>query len=612
MVKIDKLKVLKEYFGHSEFRTGQEKVIDEILSGRDVFGIMPTGAGKSICYQLPALMMEGITLVISPLISLMKDQVNSLVQNGVRAAYLNSSLTYNQYLEAIRRASRGEYKIIYVAPERLWTSTFMDFASSVDISMITVDEAHCVSQWGHDFRPNYLKIVQFVEKLKKRPVICAMTATATKEVKKDIINILKLKNPYEIVTGFDRENLYFGVMHTSEKFKRLLSVLSVNEEKSTIIYCATRKTVEEVCEKLIDKGYSATRYHAGLEEWERKKNQEDFQNDIKKIMVATNAFGMGIDKSNVSLIVHYNMPKSIESYYQEAGRAGRDNSKARCIMFYSPYDIVINKMLIDNQTPNPELTEKENQDIKIMDLKRLDNMVKFSQTTKCLRGYLLNYFGENSMHQCNNCSSCLSVFNSFDITLFFRKIVISLKELESIGKLYGKTIFCDILRGNKNKKITDTRIYLLECFGIMSEISKKDVYNYIEALEELDFIETDFNFFGVLKVTQKGYKAFIDNEKVMVKLRQEPEREKLKKRKIKKKITENESTNLYDELKTLRTHIASKAFVPPYVVFSDMTLKEMCKKLPTTDDEFLEVPGVGNYKLEKYGREFMDIIKKYK
>lgn len=611
MIIINKEQILKEYFGHSSFREGQEKIIDAILSGRDVMAIMPTGAGKSLCFQVPALMMKGITLVISPLISLMKDQVFALIQNGVKAAYLNSSLTYNQYLEAIRRAKNGAYKIIYVAPERLLTERFTEFVNSVDISMVVADEAHCISQWGQDFRPDYLKITQFVNMLPKRPVLCAFTATATKLVKDDIIKILELNNPFELTTGFDRQNLYFGVIKPVSKFKRLLGILKENEGKCTIIYCNTRKNVEEVCEKLLDKGYKATRYHAGLEDEERKRNQENFQNDLFNIMVATNAFGMGIDKSNVSLVIHYNIPKNIEGYYQEAGRAGRDGSEAKCIMLYSLSDVYINKMMIENSIANPELTAEENRRIKDLDLARLKDMMRFCETTKCLRGYLLNYFGDKSMTQCNNCSNCLSTFLSVDISAQARRIFLCINELCGRHRAFGKTMLCDILAGNENnKKIIEFGLDSMYCFGCLRQEKSKDIYSYIDSLIELEYLKVNTNIYNVIELTDKGRLAVKQNSDIVIKVREEPKKEKA--RRSKNNLSEDiENKDLFNELKKLRMHIASMNAIPPYLIFSDMTLRQMSEQMPANEEEFLKISGVGNLKLKKYGKEFLSVIKKF-
>ena len=398
---MNKNQILKQYFGHTDFRQGQAPLIDAILSGRDVFGIMPTGAGKSVCYQIPGLMLEGITLVVSPLISLMKDQVNALTQSGVKAAYLNSSLSRGQYSQVLHRAAKGDYKIIYVAPERLTTESFLQFARQAKIAMVTVDEAHCVSQWGQDFRPSYLQIIEFIHQLPERPIISAFTATATAEVREDVISILCLQDPLVITTGFDRENLYFEVQKPSRKFSALLDILNQNKGKSGIIYCSTRKTVEETCRELNNTGFSATRYHAGLSDEERRANQEDFLYDRKELMVATNAFGMGIDKSNVSFIVHYNMPKNLESYYQEAGRAGRDGNPACCILLYSGQDVRTNQFLIEKSTEaNRELTEEMRQVVREKDRERLKAMTFYCATTDCLREYILRYFGETAPNFC--------------------------------------------------------------------------------------------------------------------------------------------------------------------------------------------------------------------
>ncbi len=403
---MDKLETLKHYFGHDAFRPGQERMVDALLAGRDCLGVMPTGAGKSLCYQIPALMLTGVALVVSPLISLMKDQVAALKSAGVPAAYLNSSLTPRQMDLAIERARMGAYRIIYVAPERLETAAFRSFARAVKISLIAVDEAHCVSQWGQDFRPDYRKIADFVDSLPERPPVGAFTATATDRVRMDILHLLRLQAPTMSSTGFDRPNLYFEVLKPENRFDALRSILRTRVMDSGIIYCATRKNVEEVCMKLQTEGFSAGRYHAGLSDEERRENQEDFQYDRVQVMVATNAFGMGIDKSNVRYVIHYNMPRSMEAYYQEAGRAGRDGEKAECILLYSKQDIITARWMIENSEPNPDLTPAEQQAVKRQDYQRMNAMIDYCEERGCLRQYIRTYFGEDAPDHCGDCSSC--------------------------------------------------------------------------------------------------------------------------------------------------------------------------------------------------------------
>ena len=413
---MDKYQVLKQYFGYDTFREGQEALIDGILAGRDVFGIMPTGSGKSLCFQIPALMMEGITLVISPLISLMKDQVSTLNQAGVHAAYLNSSLTAGQYYKALSLAREGRYPIIYVAPERLETEGFLDFALHAKITMVAVDESHCVSQWGQDFRPSYLKIVDFIKKLPKRPVVSAFTATATKEVREDIIDILMLQDPVVVTTGYDRPNLYLGVQSPKDKYAALKNFVEIHPGQCGIIYCLTRKLVEEVSDRLRADGISVTRYHAGLSDKERRQNQDDFIYDRCQVMVATNAFGMGIDKSNVRYVIHYNMPKSIEAFYQEIGRCSRDQEPGECILFYSGQDVVTNQLFIDNNQDTQELAPLTRQIVQERDRDRLRKMTFYCFTNECLRDYILRYFGEYGSNYCGNCQNCISQFENVDVT----------------------------------------------------------------------------------------------------------------------------------------------------------------------------------------------------
>ena len=401
--------VLKRYFGYSSFRQGQEEIIDKLLSGQDVLAIMPTGAGKSLCYQVPALVMDGITLVISPLVSLMKDQVNTLTAQGIRGAYLNHSLTDKQFDKALSNMSEGMYKIIYVAPERLTSQRFMNAVQQIDVSMVAVDEAHCVSQWGQNFRPGYLNIAQFIAALPRRPVVGAFTATATLKVKQDIIHLLRLSDPYEVTTGFDRPNLFFSVFRSYDKQQRLKSLVAANKNKSGIIYCSTRKKVDEVCEYLCEEGFSATRYHAGLLDEERKNNQEDFVYDRKQIMVATNAFGMGIDKSDVRFVIHFNMPKNLESYYQEAGRAGRDGEYAECTLLWDDDDIRICQYFISHMERNEELTDEQYEMFKHQEYDRLNRMIAYCKTRGCLRSFMLRYFGDNSKIKCRMCSNCFSM-----------------------------------------------------------------------------------------------------------------------------------------------------------------------------------------------------------
>lgn len=442
--------ILKKYFGYESFREGQQELIDNILKHRDVLGIMPTGAGKSICYQVPAVMLEGITLVISPLISLMKDQVGTLNQAGIRAAYLNSSLSYAQYRKALSLARGYTYKIIYVAPERLMSEEFLSFAKEMKISMVCVDEAHCVSQWGQDFRPHYLQIREFLQEMPQRPIISAFTATATTQVKEDILQLLDMKEPYTITTGFDRKNLYFAVEKPKDKYQALLQYVKNNTEYAGIVYCLSRKTVEEVCERLCSDGFAATRYHAGLSDEERMRNQDDFIYDRKPIMVATNAFGMGIDKSNVRFVVHFNMPKNMESYYQEAGRAGRDGEAADCILLYSGKDVRLNQFLIEQGSGHEDMDEDTRMELLQKEKDRLKSMTFYCTIPGCLRHYMLKYFGEEREGYCGNCSNCLTQYEERDIT---QDAVCLVECIRHSGERFGKTIIVDIVRGSANAKI---------------------------------------------------------------------------------------------------------------------------------------------------------------
>lgn len=599
----DKLSVLKDYFGHDSFRDGQEQIVDALLDGRDALCIMPTGAGKSMCYQIPALLFDGVTIVVSPLISLMKDQVGSLVQSGVPAAYINSSLSYPQFLRVLSNVEHVKYKIIYVAPERLLTDGFLDTCKKIKISMVAVDEAHCVSQWGQDFRPSYLKIISFVESLANRPIVGAFTATATNDVKEDIKKILRLENPFEITTGFDRPNLFFGVIKSSSKDEKLIDLIRERGDRSGIVYCATRKNVESVCELLCDNGFSAARYHAGLDEYERRKNQEDFVFDRKNIMVATNAFGMGIDKSNVTYVIHYNMPKNIESYYQEAGRAGRDGGEADCILLYSPKDVRLNRFMIENSEGNDELTIEENEQIRERDFERLKYMTFYSTTNDCLRGFILRYFGGEKRAFCGKCSNCLSVHKLVDVTIDAQKIMSCIART---GQRYGKTVICDVLKGSKSEKILKAELNNQSTYGIMKEVTARHIFGTIDFLAEKEYISAD-NETEVLKLLPKSRDVLFGRERLVMKKVENSE-------KVVKTHRPEVPVNsdLLDALKALRKGIASKKSVPAYVIFTDATLTDMCKKCPETPDEMLEVSGVGRTKLEKFGKQFLEEIAKFR
>lgn len=614
----NKNEILKTYYGYDTFRDGQEELIDCLLSGQDVCGIMPTGAGKSVCYQVPALLLPSVTLVISPLISLMKDQVRALNQMGVHAAYLNSSLTWNQYQKALALAKEGRYKIIYVAPERLATDDFMDFAANTEISMVAVDEAHCVSQWGQDFRPSYLKIPSFIKSLPVRPVIGAFTATATKEVREDIIRMLELDDPHRTVTGFDRKNLCFEVRHDKDKYKGIRDYLQAHPQISGIIYCATRKGVEEVCDKLIADGFPATRYHAGLSDSERRANQESFTYDEFPIMVATNAFGMGIDKSNVRFVLHYNMPKNMESYYQEAGRAGRDGSKADCILFYSGQDVITNQFFIEQNRDNDELTGEALELVRQRDRERLKKMTFYCHTTDCLRDYMLRYFGEYGSSYCGNCSNCLHVFETVDITDIAVNMIGCVL---TSGMRFGVNVILDALRGSKNEKVLRFGLNQNQHYGSLSKetiVFLRQVLNYLVLTEYL--VVTDDQF-PIVKVKEKGLTFFSESGefrpvltmKAARKTTQTPENAGdepgTKNGGRKRSASVHAGSAPFEALRRLRTEIARAQHVPPYLVFSDKTLESMCVLLPQTREEMLTVHGVGELKYQKYGVQFLELCR---
>ncbi len=629
---MDKFATLKKYFGYDTFREGQELLIDSILGGRDVLGIMPTGAGKSICYQVPAMMLSGITLVISPLISLMKDQVQSLNHAGIHAAYINSSLTENQIVKALQLAAAGQYKIIYVAPERLETPSFMRFARSVEISMVTVDEAHCISQWGQDFRPGYLKIVRFVEQLPVRPVLSAFTATATEAVKEDIICVLGLREPEILITGFDRKNLYFGVENPKRKDTFLLDYVREHDGESGIVYCATRKNVEQVYDLLCRMKLPATRYHAGLSAEERRSNQDDFIYDVKPVMVATNAFGMGIDKPDVRYVIHYNMPQSMENYYQEAGRAGRDGEPSECILLYSPQDVVINRFLIENKERGEgDFDGEKLQAIRERDEERLRAMTYYCITTDCLREYILRYFGEKG-GDCGNCSNCNREYKEVDMSAEARKVIDCIKEQ---GGRYGINVVTGSLMGAETAKLREYNVKRYQSFGALRNVRETDIKKLIQKLLQDEVLRQTPDKYALLKLTPLA--AEVADGRRQVRLRMLPQTKKAfearkaglanvsgsaerlndagdsqhRRSRRRSDVLNSDGLECFEALRVLRTEIAREEAVPPYIVFSDKTLVDMCINLPFTREEMLRVTGVGVHKYERYGERFIARIKEF-
>ena len=598
--------VLQRVFGYSAFRGGQEALIDAQLRGRDAFGIMPTGGGKSLCYQIPALLLEGVTLVISPLISLMRDQVMALKNAGVAAAYINSSLTPAQIRLVYRNIRSGMYKIIYVAPERLLTDGFLEAIQTRKVSLVTVDEAHCISQWGQDFRPSYLKIVDFLNILTPRPVVSAFTATATEAVRQDIAQILQLRDPLRVVTGFDRPNLRFEVRRPKQKLPALIELVQQRRDKAGIVYCATRKAVEEVCENLQLNGIAATRYHAGLPDEERRDNQEDFLYDRKTVMVATNAFGMGIDKSNVSYVIHYNMPQSLESYYQEAGRAGRDGAEAECILLYAPGDVQTAKYLIQHPALSGELFQEELEQKQRQDLERLDVMVNYCKTQSCLRGYILDYFGQEHEGFCGNCSNCSTELEERDITDQARMILSCVQRMSAkLGYSLGLTSVVRTLLGSRDKRLLQLGLDKLGSYGMLRKLGKDDLRAMAESLESQGYLETD-PVHGGVSLTQKAQGVLFEGKTVSMRL---PKAEASAP--VSSPVGGEQSPDLLAMLKRLRWKIAMQESVPAYIIFSNATLEDMARKAPTTLEAFAKVNGVGSVKVKRFGEVFVDAIADY-
>ncbi|MEW6065881.1 ATP-dependent DNA helicase [Desulforamulus profundi] len=581
--------ILKQYYGYSSFRSGQEKIIKSILQGIDTLGIMPTGGGKSICFQIPALLFSGVSIIISPLISLMKDQVDALNSLGIEATYINSSLDQEEFEERIHRAGQGKYKLIYVAPERLESPRFRTKLKALPVSMLAIDEAHCVSQWGHDFRTSYLAIAPFIQELPRRPVVTAFTATATPEVTQDIVRLLSLKNPLVYSTGFNRENLNFSVLRGENKRDFLVDYLECNKEQAGIVYAATRKEVDALHEYLRKKGFAVGKYHAGLSDAERISNQEMFLYDDISIMVATNAFGMGIDKSNVRYVIHYNMPKNMESYYQEAGRAGRDGEPGECILLFTPQDIQVQKFLIEQS----QLSEER----KRFEYQKLQAMVDYCHTPRCLRKYILSYFSEEKTpEECGNCSNCKDDSELTDMTVEAQKIfscIIRMKEQ------YGISLVADVLKGSQNKKVLQYGFNSLSTYGLLKEYTVKQITDMINVLVAEGYLYLTEGQYPVVKIRPKAIPVLKSQEKVLQKVR----------RKEQKPAT---GDLLFEEFRQLRKQISQREQVPPYIVFPDSTLREICRHLPQDKRAFLSIKGVGQAKFDRYGQEFLEVILRHK
>ncbi|MDR4172366.1 DNA helicase RecQ [Bacillus nitratireducens] len=578
--------LLASYFGYSSFRRGQDETIKNVLDGKDTVCIMPTGGGKSICYQIPALVFEGTTLVISPLISLMKDQVDTLIQNGISATYINSSISIAEANQRIQLAKQGHYKLLYVAPERLDSMEFVDQLIDMKIPMIAIDEAHCISQWGHDFRPSYLHIHRILDYLPEKPLVLALTATATPQVRDDICSTLEINQENTIMTTFERENLSFSVIKGQDRNAYLADYIRQNQKESGIIYAATRKVVDQLYEDLGKAGVSVSKYHAGMSDHDRNEQQELFLRDEISVMVATSAFGMGIDKSNIRYVIHYQLPKNMESYYQEAGRAGRDGLDSECILLYSSQDVQVQRFLIDQSTGESRFSNE---------LEKLQNMTDYCHTEQCLQSFILQYFGEEPGEDCGRCGNCTDDRESIDVT---RESQMVLSCMIRTNQRFGKQMIAQVLTGSKNKKVIEFNFHTLPTYGLLSNRSVKEVSEFIEFLISDELIAVEHGTYPTLKVTEKGKEVLLGKENVLRKERVET-----------RQIVQDHP--LFEVLREVRKEIAQGEGVPPFVIFSDQTLKDMCAKMPQSDSELLTVKGIGEHKLVKYGSHFLQAVQHF-
>lgn len=607
-VKATKETVLKSVFGFDSFRDNQEKIIDEILNGNNILSIMPTGAGKSLCYQIPAILSNGITIVISPLISLMDDQILKLKNVGVECVFVNSTLSEGEYAKVKNEILNGQYQVIYIAPERLLNRDFLYISSKLNIKLVVVDEAHCVSQWGNDFRKSYLNIKDFVGNIKPRPVLAAFTATATKAVQDDIISMLGLGECAVVKSSFDRPNLYISKQYVTDKKKNdfIINYLTKNKGKYGIIYCSTRVNVEELYAFLIDNDIKAGKYHAGMEDADRRVNQEDFIFDRINVIVATNAFGMGIDKSNVNFVIHYNCPKDIESYYQEIGRAGRDGTDAECILLYNGQDFNISRFLIDKtyeeEINNINVDQEVAQSVYEYKLDKLEKMKMLCYTNECIKKYILAYFGEHKFENCEKCSVCENEFEEIDVTIECNKVLAAVNEY---NLRYGETTLADILKGSKSKKITGLGLHNSKTYGILNVMTIAEIRNLFSHLMYEEYIYRTNSEYPTIGINESGFNQLNnpDNKIFIKKVKTDKPNDK------KEKLIEN--SDLIFSLKEVRLELARQENVPAYIVFSDKTLENMCELLPTSMHEFLKVSGVGQFKADKYGEYFIAAIKKY-
>ena len=604
---MDAKEILKRYFGYESYKHGQEEIIESILAGKDVLAVMATGAGKSICYQVPAVLLPGLTIVISPLISLMQDQVKALNESGICAEYINSSLTEEEISMVYTRALEGKFKILYVAPERLENSGFINFMDRINISMVTVDEAHCISQWGQDFRPSYVKIVDFIDRLTRRPIVSAFTATATEEVKNDISAILKLQAPKVVITGFDRENLFFEV-ETVKKDEYVLGYIQKHPADSGIIYCATRKTVDRLYELLKKYDVAVARYHAGIDIEDRKNSQNDFIYDKIQVIVATNAFGMGIDKSNVRYVIHYNMPQSMENYYQEAGRAGRDGEPAHCILLFAPQDVMINRFLLDNKE-FVDISPEDIESLRTRDIRRLQIMEGYCYTWGCLRNYILEYFGEKRDEPCNSCGNCHKEYTEIDMTEAAKQVINCVWETR--GR-YGTKTIIGTLRGANRARLKELGTIHYKSYGVLKNYSDSQLRLLTRQLIIEGYITQTADKYSVM---QLGNIKPLNNPNthVIVRVPKDKLIDCQSKRKDSRSMVSltNAGHELFEQLRQLRLALAREEGLPPYIIFSDKTLIDMSVKLPCDKEAMLNVSGIGEVKYEKYGKSFIEIVKEF-